>query len=521
MTSVRTGRWHAFAGAVAVGAALAVGELAAGVFDGIPSPLLAVARFLVDIQPPGAKELVVALFGTNDKAAFEIVIVVVALGVGALLGRLAPRRSDVAAIVIVGFAAAGFAAALREPGVQVTLTLAAAAAEAIAGVVVLQRLMPLAPATRVLKAGVETGVEIIDWRRRGLIRSGGAIAIGSIAVGAAGRYLLMRRQAPPPPATGGDPVPAVPADLPPGADIATADLAAAGLAPIVVPNDDFYRIDTAFVVPSVDRATWRLKVTGLVDREVELTFEELTALPIVEQYVTIACVSNEVGGNLVGNAKWTGVALRDVLDMAGVQPSADQLVGRSVDGFTAGMPVEWVMDPARTPMIAVLMNGEPLPRQHGFPARLIIPGLYGYVSATKWLAELELTTFDAFQAFWIPRGWAAKAPILTQSRIDVPRNGASVAAGHTPIAGVAWAPDRGVSKVEVRIDDGEWMPARLSAAISNATWVQWLVDWDATRGNHAIDVRATDGTGVVQTEQRSQPAPDGARGHHRITVVVA
>jgi DMSO/TMAO reductase YedYZ molybdopterin-dependent catalytic subunit len=166
------------------------------------------------------------------------------------------------------------------------------------------------------------------------------------------------------------------------------------------------------------------------------------------------------------------------------------------------------------------MNGEPLPRAHGYPARLIIPGLYGYVSATKWLAELELTTFDAFQAFWIPRGWAAKAPILTQSRIDVPRNGASVTAGHTPIAGVAWAPDRGISKVEVRVDDGEWMPARLSAAISKSTWVQWLVDWDASPGNHAINVRATDGNGEVQTDQRSQPAPDGARGHHRINVVV-
>jgi hypothetical protein len=259
--------------------------------------------------------------------------------------------------------------------------------------------------------------------------------------------------------------------------------------------------------------TWRLKVTGMVDREVELTYDELVALPIIEQFVTIACVSNEVGGNLVGNAKWTGVALRDVLDMAGVQSSADQLVGRSVDGFTAGMPVEWVMDPARTPMIAVAMNGEPLPRAHGYPARLIIPGLYGY-------AELQLTRFDAFQGFWIPRGWAAKAPILTQSRIDVPRNGASVTAGRTPIAGVAWAPDRGISKVEVRIDEGAWLPATFSAPISKATWVQWLLDWDATTGEHAIEVRATDGTGEVQTDQRSQPAPDGARGHHRVSVVV-
>lgn len=517
MTAIRSGRWQAFAGAVAVGAALAVGELAAGVFDGIPSPLLAVARFLVDIQPPGAKEVVVALFGTADKLAFEILIVLIALGVGVLLGRLAVRRSDVATAVIVAFVAAGFAASLREPGVQVTLTLAAAAAEAIAGIVVLQRLIRLAPASSGAPA---PAIETIDWRRRALLRSGGAIAVGSVAVATLGRVLLQRRQTPPPSTGGGGVVPARPAELPAGADIATADLLIGGLAPIVVPNDDFYRIDTAFVVPTVDRATWRLKVTGMVDREVELTYDELVALPIIEQFVTIACVSNEVGGNLVGNAKWTGVALRDVLDMAGVQSSADQLVGRSVDGFTAGMPVEWVMDPARTPMIAVAMNGEPLPRSHGYPARLIIPGLYGYVSATKWLAELQLTRFDAFEGFWIPRGWAAKAPILTQSRIDVPRNGASVTAGRTPIAGVAWAPDRGISKVEVRIDDADWVPARLSAPISDATWVQWLVDWDATPGSHAIVVRSTDGTGEVQTDQRSQPAPDGARGHHRITVVV-
>ncbi|HET7181324.1 MAG TPA: molybdopterin-dependent oxidoreductase [Candidatus Limnocylindrales bacterium] len=532
MNAAPSGRWSAFAGAVAVGAALAIGELAAGVFEGIPSPLLAVARFLVDIQPPGAKDVVVALFGTNDKLAFQVLIVLISLLVGVLIGRLAVRRPDAAALVIVGFAAAGFAASLREPAVQPTLTLAAAAAEAVAGAMILQRLIRLVPAAidardaaaRVGKgpkdAKASKAVDAVDWRRRALLRSGGAIAVGSVAVATLGRYLLQRQQVPPP-STAESVVPAKPADLPTGADIATADLSAAGLTPIVMPNEDFYRIDTAFVVPTVDRSTWRLKVTGLVDREVELTYDELVALPIIEQYVTIACVSNEVGGNLVGNAKWTGVALRDVLDMAGVQAGADQLVGHSVDGFTAGMPVEWVMDASRIPMIAVEMNGEPLPRAHGYPARLIVPGLYGYVSATKWLAELELTTFDAFQAFWVPRGWAAKAPILTQSRIDVPRFNQHVAAGHTPIAGVAWAPDRGIAKVEIRIDEGDWAPATTSAAISRSTWVQWLYDWDATPGDHVIEVRATDGTGEVQTDQVTPPPPDGARGHHRVSVVVS
>jgi hypothetical protein len=238
-----------------------------------------------------------------------------------------------------------------------------------------------------------------------------------------------------------------------------------------------------------------------------------------EQYVTIACVSNEIGGKLVGNAKWTGVRLREVLEMAGVQASATQLVGRSVDGWTAGMPIAWVMDPAREPMIAVQMNDQPLPPVHGFPARLIVPGLYGYVSATKWLAELELTTLESFDGYWVPLGWSKEAPILTQSRIDTPSYGASLPPGRLPIAGIAWAPDRGISKVEVAVD-GSWREARLSRPISDATWVQWVLDWDATPGDHQIAVRATDGTGTVQEERHTPPAPDGARGWETISVRV-
>jgi DMSO/TMAO reductase YedYZ molybdopterin-dependent catalytic subunit len=241
-------------------------------------------------------------------------------------------------------------------------------------------------------------------------------------------------------------------------------------------------------------------------------------MPMFEQYVTIACVSNEVGGDLVGNAKWTGVRLREVLDLAGVQPSATQLVGRSVDGWTAGMPTAWVMDPAREPMIALKMNDEPLPPAHGYPARLIVPGLYGYVSATKWLTELELTTLESFDGCWVPLGWAKEAPILTQARIDTPRG--QVAAGTVPVAGIAWAPDRGIERVEVEVD-GTWHEARLSAPISDSTWVQWVYDWPATPGRHVLRVRATDGTGEPQTELRSPPAPDGARGWHTISVQVA
>ena len=512
------GRRLAFAGAVAVAAALGAGELLAGLL-GAPSPLLSVARFIVDVQPPGAKDFVVSLFGENDKIAFEVFIIVVALAVGAGLGRLAPVRPDVTAGILAAFAATGFAAALRDPNNVLVVSAAVAGLEAVAGIWVLRRLVALATTARIATSGEDAPPPAPDWRRRSLLQAGGALAVGSLFAGWIGRSLLERQRAPAAPTD--LPGPPVPADLPPGSDIATADLTAGGLTPIVVPNDDFYRIDTAFIPPTVDRSTWRLRVTGLVDREIELTYDELVALPIIEQYVTIACVSNEVGGDLVGNARWTGVALRDVLAIAGVQPAADELVGRSFDDWTAGMPVEWVMDQSRVPMIAVGMNGEPLPRDHGYPARLIVPGLYGYVSATKWLTELELTRFDLYKAYWVPLGWAERAPILTQSRIDVPSFGAKLRAGSVPVAGVAWAPDRGIRGVEVQVDDGPWLPATISAPISDATWVQWVFRWAATPGSHRISVRAIDGTGEIQTNVRTRPAPDGARGHHTLDLNVA
>ena len=353
-----------------------------------------------------------------------------------------------------------------------------------------------------------------DWSRRGFLVRAGGLAVVAAGAGFVGRTMLDRqRRATTQAATTLKP-PSKLASIPAGAQ-----LPVDGISPLVVPNNQFYRIDTSLLTPSVSLDGWMLRIHGMVDREVELTFAELAALPMFEQYVTIACVSNEVGGGLVGNAKWTGVHLREVLSMAGVQSGATQLVGRSVDGWTAGMPVEWVMDPSREPMIALEMNDEPLPAAHGFPARLIVPGLFGYVSATKWLTELQLTTWEAFDAFWIPRGWAKKGPILTQSRIDVPA-ARQVTAGQVAVAGVAWAPDRGVSRVEVGID-GEWHDATLGAAISKATWLQWSYAWNATQGDHLIQVRATDGNGELQTEQPSPPPPDGARGWHTVRVSVA
>ena len=498
----------ALAGAAAVAVAIGASELLAGIVSGFPSLVASVGAAVIDLQPPGAKDFVVALFGESDKLALEVFVVAAALAFGALLGTAGRRWPAAPAAGFAAFGLLAFLATFLDPQVSTPLAAVSAGGAVWLGLATLNRLRDRAP-----RRGQGS---MPDWSRRGFLLRSGSVALGAGVAGIAGRALLEARLRRPLSVAASIPDPArVVAGLPAGAE-----LNVPGITPLVVPNDDFYRIDTALLVPSVDAAAWRLRIHGMVDRETTFSFAELVELPLFEQYVTIACVSNEVGGRLVGNAKWTGVSLRDVLDMAGVQAGATQLVGRSVDGFTAGMPTAWVMDPAREAMIAVRMNDEPLPMAHGFPARLIVPGLYGYVSATKWLSELELTTLEGFDGFWIPRGWSKEAPILTQSRIDVPRGGSRVAPGTVTVAGVAWAPDRGVTGVEVSVDDGPWMRARISTPISDATWVQWRLDWTATPGRHTLNVRATDGDGTVQTADRSNPAPDGARGHHRISVEV-
>ncbi len=290
-----------------------------------------------------------------------------------------------------------------------------------------------------------------------------------------------------------------------------------GISPYVTPAASFYRIDTALVVPQVDPARWKLQIGGLVDRPYALTYDELLAMDLVEETVTLACVSNNVGGRYVGNAVWRGIPLTTLLDRAGVQPAGAQVAGISVDGFDASFPTELARD-GRTALLAIGMNGKPLPVEHGFPARLVVAGLYGYVSAVKWLREIRLV--DAgYDAYWIPRGWSKLGPIKTQSRIDVPR-GSKVTAGPQAIGGVAWAPGTGVSRVEVQIDDGEWQTCRLGDATSDETWVQWMLPWEATPGRHRIRVRATDRSGSTQSGRPVDPAPNGAEGWHTVTVNV-
>jgi DMSO/TMAO reductase YedYZ molybdopterin-dependent catalytic subunit len=292
-----------------------------------------------------------------------------------------------------------------------------------------------------------------------------------------------------------------------------------GLSKLFTPNDAFYRIDTALVVPVVDVSTWRLTIDGMVENPLEFTYSELTSRPVFELDNTISCVSNEVGGGLVGNARWVGIRLDDLINEAKPESSADQIMGYSVDGFTAGFPTTSL--DGRDAMLAFGMNGELLPPEHGFPVRIIVPGLYGYVSATKWLTRIELTRFDKAQGYWIPRGWSTLAPIKTATRIDTPAGRSNIKAGRQVIAGVAWAPLSGISKVEVSVNDGPWQLATLGPKLANITWQQWWLDWDATAGEAVISARATNGDGQLQSSENVPVAPNGAEGWHTIGLLVS
>jgi len=515
---VRPGR-AALAGMAAAAAALGASELLAGLVDRAPSLVLSVANLFIAETPGGIVRWSIETFGARQKTLLVTGIVVGSLLAGALLG-LASRRSPWPGVVgFVAFGVLGGWAASRDALESDGWGWFVAAVSVAVGVgtfVVLRRRAAVAGPASTSTDGAAEPIGLVG--RRGFLLTAGTIAVLGAAGGEIGRRLRQARSVE-------DARERVAAALAPDrlqtvpADVATFDAEVTGVSPLVTPNADFYRIDTRILVPQVDPNGWSLRITGMVDREVELTFDELLAMDHITEFVTLSCVSNEVGGDLVGNASWSGVPLADLLDRAGPHPDADQVVGRAVDGWTAGFPVEVVSD-GRPCMVALTMNGEPLPVEHGFPARLVVPGLYGYVSATKWLTEIELTTWEAFDGYWVPRGWSKEGPIKTQSRIDVPRAGSTLAAGRTPVAGVAWAPTRSIERVEVRVDDGPWEDADLSGALSANAWVQWLHVWDATPGEHRLTVRATDGNGETQTSEVAPPAPSGATGHHTVTVEV-
>jgi DMSO/TMAO reductase YedYZ molybdopterin-dependent catalytic subunit len=498
----------ALAGILAAAVALATGELVAGLLR-TPSPVVAVGDRVIQAVPEPVERFAIATFGTNDKLALVVGILVLSALFGALLGLLSVRRPLVGVAGLALFGVLGMLAALGDARTSVLGAVLPSLAAALAGSAAL--LFLLRRGRTAEPAGAAPAVD-----RRAFLRAG--VTLGAVAVAAAAGGRWLQAQATATAARAGIVLPGARRPLDPLP--AEADLGIDGLAPFTTPNEEFYRIDTALQVPQVDVASWRLKVTGMVDRPLELTFDDLLARDLVEADVTLACVSNDVGGGLVGNARWLGVRLDELLTAARVRQGATQVVGRAVDGFTVGFPTEVALD-GRDALVAVGMNGEPLPIEHGFPARLVVPGLYGYVSATKWLAEIELTTLDGFDAYWVPRGWSKQAPVKTQSRIDVPAASATVRPGRTAVAGVAWAQHRGIDRVEVQVDDGPWSEARLSAEVGVDCWRQWVLEWDASPGDHTLRVRATDRDGDTQTEDTAPPAPDGATGWHTIGVRVA
>ncbi len=495
------------AGLAAAAVALGVTQLAAAFFAPAADSRTAVGTSVINLTPGPVKEWAIQTFGTADKTFLTVMVLVVIAALASASAIWERSRIPLGSIVLGGAGLLGCLAVLSRPGAS-AFDLIPTLLGTATGIAALR----LLTSERIRE---QTPAETPDPGRRRSLLTLGFVGLGALG-GVVGSVLTRQRRSV---ATDRDsfalPTPAVPAPPVP-ADVQPDD---AGLPSFITPNEDFYRIDTALTVPQVSREEWKLRVHGMVDEEITYTFADLEQFEAVQAAVTLTCVSNPVGGNLISNAMWTGYRVRDLLRRSGVSPDADMVLSTSVDGFTVGTPVEALTDD-RDAMLAIGMNGVPLPVEHGYPARLVVPGLYGFVSATKWVVDLELTRFDRAKAFWTERGWSARAPIKTQSRIDVPRDGARVSAGVVTVGGVAWAQHRGIEAVEVRVDDGPWQPATLGAAYSDDTWRLWTFDWEAAAGRHILTVRATDNTGAVQTEQQSAPAPDGASGWPSISVEV-
>ena len=495
--------WAAAAGLVAVGLGVATGELSAALMSPSLSPVGAVGSMMIDAMPGAVKDWAIDLFGTADKVAFLVAMGAVIALCGAAAGVLQLRRPPLGTVIIGAFGVIGLAAVMTRAQMS-TLSVVPPLVAAVVGILVLRALT--------LRIGKwrDASAQNAGARRRDVLMSvGGGAAVGVFAGGLAG----VSRAGQVSTAALRDSV-VLPAAVTPAAPIpAGAELGITGLDPVLTPAADFYRIDTALSVPLVDYQKWTLKVTGMVEREVEINFADLLAKPLQESYVTLACVSNEVGGSLIGNAKWLGWPVRNLLAAAGVKEGADMVLSTSKDGWTASTPLEALTD-ERDALLAVGMNGEPLPVEHGFPVRLVVPGLYGYVSATKWVTELKVTRFSDEVAYWTQRGWTERGPVKLSSRIDTVSRGT----GAVTVAGMAWAQHTGISGVQVRVDDGGWQDADLAAGISADTWVQWSAALDLGSGDHKVAVRAIDANGVEQDETVRPVVPDGATGLHTIRV---
>ena len=512
--SIRTARWlAALTGVVSAIVVLGVAELCSLVTGNAGSPIFAVGSLVIDLAPPGAKELMISLFGTGDKAALLTLLALIIIAGSAGAGVLELRRAPFGVVVFGVASLIALIAVLTRAGAS-GMDGVPTIIGAVAGVVVLRvgihrlsvwRAAPVdAPAASAARRRFLTLT---------LVAGGAALVAGTgVRIKNAGATVISEARKAlklPAPAVASPPVPA------------GAELDVAGISPYITPNKDFYRIDTALVVPNVDADSWTLKVTGMVENEIEISFAELLKKPLTEHILTLACVSNEVGGDLIGNARWLGWPIRELLAQAVPAAGADMVLSTSVDGFTAGTPLDVLQDQNTDALLAVGMNGTPLPVEHGYPVRMVVPGLYGYVSATKWVVQLEVTQFSKAQGYWTPRGWDALGPVKLESRIDTPKDGARLGGGKTvPIAGVAWSQHIGVKQVEVRVDDGAWNIATLADTVSADTWRQWVYRWEPTDGQHTFTVRATDANGEVQTQKYAPPAPNGASGWDSVEVTV-
>jgi DMSO/TMAO reductase YedYZ molybdopterin-dependent catalytic subunit len=524
------------AGLLAAAVAAAVGYLVAGIVAPASGPVAAVGEAAIGLTPPPVKNFAISAFGAHDKVVLLSGIGAVLAIYAAIVGALALRRLWFGMAGLAVFAAIGLAAAITRPTATAGYllpTLAAAAAGALVLALLIRAARRAIEAERPVRraAAGSTRPEIAgpgspapapsrqasvpSPERRTFLVTGG-VAAGAAAVAyLGGRVLTESTSVSQAQASLRIPRAAHPAPpLPAGSN-----LRIPGLSSFITPNNQFYRVDTAIVLPEVPPASWQLRIHGMVAREITLSFDELIRRPLTADYITLTCVSNPVAGPYVGNALWLGASVASLLRQAGIRAGADQLLCTSSDGFTSGTPVQTVMD-GRDAMLAVAMNGTALPVEHGFPVRMVVPGLYGYVSACKWITDIEVTTFAANAAYWAQRGWSQQAPIKTESRIDVPNGNGPLKPGTTPVAGVAWAQHKGIDAVEVRVDSGPWQVARLAAVPDIDCWRQWVWDWDATPGSHMIEARATDATGYTQTALQEPPEPNGASGYPSVSVTV-
>lgn len=495
-------------GVVAAALGTATAHLVAAVVSPQASPVLAVGSQVIDLTPTPVKEWAVSTFGTADKPVLIGSVAVVTLLLAAIAGILRLRSRAAATTLILALTALAGAAAVLRPSTGAFAWLPALTA-AVVTVITLE-LLAARPGLLRPDGHARPG----QPSRRGLIALGGA-GLGAAALGAGGQALIARRaplvlEVP----TAAEPLPALAKGV---------DLGKKGIAPFITPNEQFYRIDTALVVPRVEARDWSLTIDGDVPTKITLDMDQLLDLPMVERDITLNCVSNEIGGSLIGTARWLGVPTRELFARAGLERDPGdpdlQVLSTSTDGMTISTPLSALLDD-RDALVAVAMNGSPLPQDHGFPARLVTPGLYGFVGATKWLTRMTVTTYDAQPAYWTDRDWATHGTVKTQARIDTPSPSANIEAGRTVIGGVAWAQGRGIDRVEVRIDEGPWRRATLGTEANVDCWRQWFLPWDATAGRHDITVRATDGDGSVQTTTTANPFPSGASGLHSVAVDV-